>query len=246
MAARRYPTVSEAEGLAAIQQIIDRRITINDPGRDRLSDHPLELVSYVLAHQRVPRDVLQDDILLGLRIVFYARARVPTLPGEIDRLAERLARLGLDMGLTYRQLSVPLKLTRQGVEVWLKREASARRGRGRHESHERAAQLQDAQEIDWFTQYGELLLTGARRFVATHEAAGEEVAYWLEGLRGTLEKIPAGTRGDLTSMQRIAAGMRLVLDAVQEDDDEGFAAAVGDLIQEMTQLTAEHNKIAAV
>ncbi|MFD8565189.1 hypothetical protein ACFV1N_48675 [Streptosporangium canum] len=247
MAARRYPVVSETEGRAAIMQIVDRRERVGDPDFERISDAPLELVTYVLTHRRVPPEVLKDDALLCLRILHCARPRVRALPGEIDGLEVRVLHMGKEHGLTYRQLAVPMGMSHQGVENLLLRHASGQRGNVRHESLERAARKADAREVDWRTRYGRRLLAGAARLLAaTETASSEEVADWLEELRLTMAEIPDVERVDMASIGRVALRIRLVLNAVKEEQDDRFAAAVGSTMQEMILLAEDYDRTVAL
>ncbi|MFC6581878.1 hypothetical protein [Planomonospora parontospora] len=167
MPTRTVRTVPEAEAARRVEEIIERRVRCGDPDREKLCDEPVELVAYLVAHQRVPAEALRCDALDALVLLEYARRAVPVLPGRLDRLEHRVLTLGIEAGLSLGELAVPLGLrSRQAVQHRLLRHAAAERGASRSEVAERAARRAETRERAWLDRHGSDLLSCAGRLLA--------------------------------------------------------------------------------
>jgi hypothetical protein len=212
--------VSEAEAARRVEEIIERRARCDDPDREKLGDEPVELVAYLVAHRRVPAEVLRRDVPDALVLLEYARRAVPVLPGRLDRLEHRVLTLGIEAGLSLGELAAPLGLrSRQAVQHRLLRHAAAERGAPRSEVAERTARRAETRERAWLDRHGAGLVSCAGRLLAhrdllagaatavdpafetgtetVSEAASEtgaEIAEAFDELAESLSRVPACPR----------------------------------------------------
>ncbi|GAA3167379.1 hypothetical protein GCM10010466_67520 [Planomonospora alba] len=255
--------MTEAEAARRAEEIIERRARCDDPDREKLCDEPLELVGYVLAHRRVPEEVLRRDVPDALVLLEYARRAVPALPGRLDRLEHRLLTLGTEIGLSLGELAAALGLrSRQAVQHRLLRHAAAERGAPRSEVAERAARRAEARERAWLDRHGAALLSCTERLLAHRgpltaaaaETARAELGEAFDELAESLSRVPAGPAGPghtdpghaahrAVRIRHLAARLRLLLADLAA---AGAAAAlpaghpVHDLLARTARLAAAH------
>lgn len=216
MPTRTTREVSRTEARRRAEKILNRRARCDDPNLEAASDEPLELVTYILDHRRVPKDVLGSDVLDALVLLEYARRAVPTLPGRLDRLEHRLLNLGVELGLSLSELATALGLrSRQAVQHRLLRHAAAERGISRSEVAERTARQAEARERAWLERNATKLLTCAEELIRHRDefAADPERCEDFDELAESLSRIPAD-RGDsryLVRYRHAAARLRLLL-----------------------------------
>ncbi|MFC4062655.1 hypothetical protein ACFOWE_30530 [Planomonospora corallina] len=226
MPTRTVRTVPEPEAARRVEAIIERRARCDDPDREKLCDEPLELVAYVLAHRRVPEEVLRRDVPDALVLLEYARRAVPVLPGRLDRLEHRLLTLGTEIGLSLGELAAALGLrSRQAVQHRLLRHAAAERGGPRSEVAERAARRAEERERAWLDRHGADLLSCTERLLAHRDllaAAGGELGEAFDELAESLSRVPGPadprrtadlrhTTRHVTRTRHLAARLRLLL-----------------------------------
>ncbi|MBG0818632.1 hypothetical protein [Planomonospora sp. ID82291] len=240
MPTRTVRPVPEAEAVRRVEAIIERRVRCGDPDREKLGDDPVELVAYLVAHRRVPAEVLRRDVPDALVLLEYARRAVPVLPGRLDRLEHRVLTLGIEAGLSLGELAAPLGLrSRQAVQHRLLRHAAAERGAPRSEVAERTARRAETRERAWLDRHGADLLSCAGRLLAHRDLlanaaagagadpasatsaagaeAGAEIAEAFDELAESLSRVPADPRDPrraaqyVTRTRHLAARLRLLL-----------------------------------
>ncbi len=171
------PSVSAADATAAIEGIAARRAQIDDPNAWRLSDDPLEVLTYLRRYSTgVPAWVAKADVLDGITL----RLRLWWLGEEAELwLLERARRLSLPPRLIGPRLGIT---SRQGVHdrLRLAREKLERlTGTPDPALNPGPDQEQRVAEQAWLRQERVAILGIATDALEYRALADEEAADWL-------------------------------------------------------------------
>ncbi len=222
----------------AIEAILARRARVDDPNLAQASDEPNELVGFVLAGRRVPGAVLRADVLDALLLTVHIRQRLPHRPAALDRMEADLLTLGASLGLTLRQMAVPLGLrSRQAVQQRHARLLAAAHGGLRDPRAHSACLRAEAAEAAWSRRHGATLLRAVQALLDRRGQWPAELAQDLDELAASLAAAYAdlGGEGFTGRLRVVAARARLLL------AEPGAPANVGGL----GELLRSHQRVVA-
>lgn len=187
------PRVSRAELSRAITRIVNRRVKIDDPNREKLPDSPdadpREVLDYLLRYSgpEIPSDVKQADVADMLKLNNW-------LWWETQRRELQILKIGRTRGLFLSQLGAQLGVKKQGILDRIDRmEALLRHDRpdeqiSRDERRRKrqARQRHDAEEA-WLEAHQDQLLTLIERMVSHANRYGvdgddPELGRWVDEL----------------------------------------------------------------
>lgn len=190
MPPRSRPRITRTAAAAAATAIARRRLACDDPDREQLPDAELDLVRYVLGHQRVPDAVLAEDVLDALRLLEYVRATLP-------RLEHQLLTLGRSVGVTQATMAGPMGLGgKQAVQNRILRLAAYLRDDpdvASSEHAERRARRAEHAEEQWLRSHGPELRQAVAALLRSRPAEdllGDALAGDLDDLEEVLENLP--------------------------------------------------------
>ncbi|WP_440107561.1 hypothetical protein [Streptosporangium sp. H16] len=217
MSSRKTRPLSDRARRDATDAILDRRRRLGDPDLEKASDHPVELVTYVLEHQRVSRKAIGADLLDALVVLEGARRQAQQ---EFDRLEHLLLEQGITAGLSLTELGVPVGgLGKSTIHNRLLRGRARQAGLASNEKALRAQQRGDR----WLAVHGKRLLAAAHHLPAHAERVAEhgdeDFADGLTELAESLATLSAAATdpaqpipaADITRMRFIAARLRVIL-----------------------------------
>lgn len=169
--------MTAAEADAAIQRIIDRHRTVDDPDLWQLDRDPTNVLVYLQRHRGgLPRSVIEADLLDGLVL----RVRLWWLGEEAELwLLERALRLQISPRRIGKLLGVR---SRQGVHdrLGLARAKIARlRGDAPRPTIKDSDQDKQEHEARWINRYRSDVLAVARTLVAHRDLLDAETAEWV-------------------------------------------------------------------
>ncbi|MEU4807427.1 hypothetical protein [Actinosynnema sp. NPDC023587] len=141
--------VSESRAAELVAAVLDRRRRSGDPDLVRASDDVLGVVRHVAGHRRVAAAVLHEDTLDALELLEYARVRLPALPGAYDALEYELLSRRRDAQVSLADVAARLGVTRQAVDLRLRRGRAASNGLARSELADRAHETIRQEAARW-------------------------------------------------------------------------------------------------
>ncbi|MFC7650669.1 hypothetical protein ACFQX6_67660 [Streptosporangium lutulentum] len=156
-------TVSDEARRRAVNAILDRRRHVDDPDLEKATDDPLDLVNYVLKHQRASRKAIRADVLDALTLLEWARRRAAVVLGTLDRLEHQLLELGITVGLQLTEMGVPLGCRKTTVHNRLMRGRAVQAGLP---SNEKALRAQHRGDV-WFAANAKRLIEVANQLPPT-------------------------------------------------------------------------------
>ncbi|MBG0818742.1 hypothetical protein [Planomonospora sp. ID82291] len=258
MPPKKLPKVDVAAGQRAVERIIERRQKCDDPDLERLEvigdEQPVELLRYVLNHQRVPAWALVEDVVDGLWVLGYVRLHVPAIPSVLDDLEYDLVAMGYRLKVTNLAMASPLGLrTAQAVDERHKRERAARLGLPRLASAERDARLRPRQkrkspEAAWYDRHAVSLWDSAERLTRyrrTHshlidEELAEDLAHLQQDVAAVNWPLDAA---NFSTMRSIGARVRLLLPELQQPQYSALRQELGALLPRLSSLATAHGTV---
>lgn len=160
---------------ATVEAITGRRAACGDEDLEAMRDDPAGLIRYVLAHRRVPREVLAQDVADVLTLIRCQQAELT----RAMHAALRLAR-SPEVGMTWGDIATHVGMgTPQGAMQLFERLDQERNGGQRSEVDWRRAR----REARWIAQHVSAIEAAAGRVIDAGSASGIDV----DALRDALE-----------------------------------------------------------
>jgi transcriptional regulator with XRE-family HTH domain len=242
--------IDERQAATLVAAVLDRRRDKGDPDLALATDDVLGVVRHVIRHRRVAMQVLRQDTLDALELLEFARARLPALPGVYDALEYNLLEKRRGAGLSLADIADRLKVSRQAVDLRMRRGRAASDGLSRSEHADRAHQAARGQIARWQHDRALAVRTVMRVLDQnSHElAADEDLTDMIEILLAPDDdrRSPAVTDPvdptDITLLRRVLTMTRAsaVFNALAENSRVRAAVEQGErLVAEYTKLTVD-------